>query len=127
MEESTKDEGVSYLAQDAEVVNGVRVIKEVRLQGCSLIPEEQLINPECRIIADVKHDGKLDKRGDYAVGYSHVTIGMNTNYSSIYGKGVAISGVDDLVSLTAQEALSLLAWLKQEQGVLEKLAKEQEG
>ena len=65
-----------------------------------------------------KHDGKLDKDGDAKVQYGAAYPGE---------EGVYVIDVShDAVYLNPSQALSLLAWLQQEEAKLHRLAKEQE-
>ena len=68
-----------------------------------------------------KHDGKLGGRNPYSV---CCVIGKRTHYA-----GVRI-GHDEVTSteiwLSPAQALSLLAWLEQEEDELQRLAKEQQ-
>lgn len=59
-----------------------------------------------------KHDGQLNKEGTHNV--------YPNNFN-----GVGISGEGGAIGLSAQEALSLLAWLKQEEANLQTLAEEE--
>lgn len=77
-----------------------------------------------------KHDGKLDKRAvhdDY-----HATATIQDDYGLCDGsKLVEVAGgrgdcENSRVLLEPAQALSLLAWLTQERGELQRLAKEQE-
>lgn len=69
-----------------------------------------------------KHDGKLDKYNEVAYGdvYANLKLGWG------YTRGILINGYDESISLEPKSALSLLAWLKQEETALEKLVEEQE-
>lgn len=70
-----------------------------------------------------KHDGKLDERGDYTVElwvqHGKATVDIDENISSW------VCDNPRNVELTPKQALSLLAWLKQEEQELQRLAKEQ--
>lgn len=65
-----------------------------------------------------KHDGNLDRDGDAKVQYGAAYPGE----SGVY---IIDTTDDDDVYLGAEQALSLLAWLKQEESELQRLAKEQ--
>ena len=69
-----------------------------------------------------KHDGKLSSQEGSAVCYHNAYGGRN----GIRIAGRYADGYHDDVILMPDEALSLLAWLKQEQGTLERLVEEQE-
>lgn len=69
-----------------------------------------------------KHDGKLDGHGDATASYGKVYHSYKKEV-----QGVHIDKLDDGVCLDPQQALSLLAWLRQEESALEQLVKEQEG
>lgn len=60
-----------------------------------------------------KHDGRLNEEGTHNV------------YPNNFG-GVVIHANDAITWMSAKEALSLLAWLKQEESELQRLAKEQQ-
>jgi len=60
-----------------------------------------------------KHDGRLNEDGTHNV------------YPNNFG-GIAIHANDGITWMTAKEALSLLAWLRQEEEKLQGQAKEQE-
>lgn len=63
-----------------------------------------------------KHDGKLDGDGDAKVQYGAAYPGERGIY-------VVDTTDDDSVYLSPAQALSLLAWLKQEEAELQRLAK----
>ena len=81
--------------------------------------------PECRHTAGIpddepKHDGWLNKQKDY-----------NIDYGESWDKGILIADYSDhygetrYLRMPAKEALSLLAWLKQEESTLQKLVEEE--
>jgi hypothetical protein len=70
----------------------------------------------CYCIPKAKHDGKLNKSED----------GEYDSEVWIDGCYIKIENLNHMVVLDAKEALSLLAWLKQEESTLEELAKEQD-
>lgn len=71
-----------------------------------------------------KHDGRLDSKAFYTVGYG------NVNALLLHGPtyGVTIEGKysnelgEDKVGLTPEQALSLLEWLRQEEETLKGMA-----
>ena len=67
------------------------------------------------------HDGNLGGDGRYTVSHDKV---FNEPTVDIKGD-INYVDMEDMVSLTPKEALSLLAWLEQERETLEKLVKEQ--
>ncbi len=70
----------------------------------------------------IRHDGKL---GDgYIVHYDRVCVGMDSKHKWKFTQGVHIATDDDVAVLTPKQALSLLAWLRQEESELQRLAKE---
>ncbi len=70
---------------------------------------------------------ELDDRGDARVSYGEAWQAYRViRADRKLVRTVHISNVDDGVLLDAKQALSLLAWLKQEEAELQRLAKEQE-
>jgi len=67
--------------------------------------------PVCHPEPALKHDGSLNADGTHNV--------YPNNFNGISGEGGAIG-------LSAREAISLLAWLKQEEVELERLAKQED-
>lgn len=69
-----------------------------------------------------KHDGNLDEEEDY-----------NVDYGESWARGIVITDFSDhygetrYLRIPAKAALSLLAWLKQEEAELRRLANEQAG
>lgn len=71
----------------------------------------------------LKHDGRLDKEGRYTVELWEGASGSSTVDITENVSGYTISE-PERVELTPKQALSLLAWLKQEEATLQKLVEE---
>lgn len=106
--------GAKNLTIEIKAVSFLQEIKAIPVSNliriCMCSPERE------------KHDGKLDEDENYSV--SHSTERSNGRFHYVYIEGKFNLG-DDEISLTPPQALSLLAWLKQEEATLEQLAKEQ--
>lgn len=85
--------------------------------------------PECRHAAGIpddepKHDGKLDEQGTYTVGLYENKNARQMSVDIVESDNNLLE--PEYVKLTPAQALSLLAWLRQEEAELQRLAKEQE-
>lgn len=81
--------------------------------------------PECRHTAGIpddepKHDGKLDVNGEYAVSYCENKNAQQISIDIVESNDMLLE--PEYVKLTPAQALSLLAWLKQEEVELQRLA-----
>lgn len=122
---------VDYCAQ----CGGVTLIDYYRTPKAELMEAPQgslppLVFLLCPGHPTEKHDGKLDAYD----AEKHATIELkldHENWSPVLGSAIQIDGgygdiESSLIYLDAKQALSLLAWLQQEECTLKQLAKEAE-
>ena len=94
--------GVKNVSYEVEFLPGKR----------ALVQHQSIMMKLCMCpVERIKHDGDLGD--DYTVAWHYNDINIQDQRA-------------EFVALTPQQALSLLAWLRQEETTLEELAKEQE-
>src|SRR6266567_3245492 len=96
--------GVKTFYYEVEIVTGSRVAQPpTPMMKICMCPVER-----------IKHDGKLDTKTGQEVTYDDIYLEPGGEII----KGIGIYGNHDYVKLTPKQALSLLAWLHQEEQTL---------
>ena len=104
--------GVKNVSYEVEFLPGKR----------ALVQHQSIMMKLCMCpVERIKHDGKLDTKTGQEVTYDDIYLEPGGEII----KGIGIYGNHDYVKLTPKQALSLLAWLHQEEQTLKALAKEQ--